>query len=326
MRKSKYLKAILCLGVIIIIIVVLNNVFLADTVDNSQRLTWLQEIKSEEVNTLDVVFIGDSTCTNAFKPIQLWEEKGITSNNIGFAYGAPSEMYHIVKRLFSYQSPRCIVLEGSMFYETKAEGNFLKSDIFEISDLDSDLFEYLNDFCPIVKHKSILKGKSASFLLKHKPKRLHSYDKGYNYVSDVSSAAKGENDIDYELISNSDKYLERIINICTDNDCMVLMVNAPQISKWNSSIGDTMLEFANGHSIKMIDYNSDLFSDACKIDWTTDTNDGGTHLNYSGATKTTKAIGDYLVNELGLKPTKLTKEQADKWNADAKEFHKTIGE
>ena len=48
---------------------------------------------AEERDTIDVLFLGNSNMYRAFNPIQLWQEQGITSCDIGMPGSNTVELY-----------------------------------------------------------------------------------------------------------------------------------------------------------------------------------------------------------------------------------------
>ena len=51
-------------------------------------------------------------------------------------------------------------------------------------------------------------------------------------------------------------------------------------------------DYAKENGIPFLDFNVDQYGTG--FDWHTDSRDGGNHLNYSGALKMTKYLGEYL--------------------------------
>ena len=55
------------------------------------------------------------------------------------------------------------------------------------------------------------------------------------------------------------------------------------------------------------------------IDWTTDTADGGTHLNWLGAQKVTEALGNYLLTHYDLEDHR-GQDGYESWDGDAQTY------
>lgn len=79
------LKFVAFLGIFVLIFTQLSIVF--DPKDGKDKTGLSRNVsysyRAEDANVLDVVFIGNSNAYRAFNPIQLWEDKQITSCVIG---------------------------------------------------------------------------------------------------------------------------------------------------------------------------------------------------------------------------------------------------
>ena len=60
-----------------------------------------------------------------------------------------------------------------------------------------------------------------------------------------------------------------------------------------------MEEYAKEHDLVYINFLE--LTEECGLDFSTDTYDGGLHLNLSGAEKATRWLGSFLRDEVGLK-------------------------
>lgn len=291
--------------------------------DYPARNQFFQTVAAEDSDTLDVLFVGDSTVLNGVSPVNLWEQTGITSYNISYSLMKTREAYFDTKKVLETQSPKVIMLEAAFLVDESKKNNPLQD---SLAFANNQFVGAIDSFAPVMKYKSEWEKLTVKDFFTKRPNTINSIYKGYNYSSDSQAHKDGEvfvseGDVNYK--DNADRYFKLIYDLCKGNDCKLVLFSLPHISAWNQQRHDKVQELADKYSVQYIDWH--LVSNEI-ISWETDTQDGGAHLNYSGATKTTKVIGDYLVNELGLKPTELTKEQTEKWNADAKEFHKTIGE
>lgn len=134
---------------------------------------------------------------------------------------------------------------------------------------------------------------------------LHTED-GKTYT--VSNDGKKENihhDILYNPVIPSENitYLLKIKEICEENGAELVLIKVPtigfpQISDgWTRLWHDQMSKLAQENGIRFFDM---LYDVEVGMDWTNDTEDGGSHLNYSGAKKVSDCLSSYLQNELGL--------------------------
>jgi len=102
------------------------------------------------------------------------------------------------------------------------------------------------------------------------------------------------------LDSLSQDYLTEILQICKDNNITLLMVTSPSALNWTEGKHKTVDAWCTQHQITYIDYNEKDEIQKISIDWSTDTRDGGDHLNLSGSKKITSDIGKYLSKNFSL--------------------------
>lgn len=103
-----------------------------------------------------------------------------------------------------------------------------------------------------------------------------------------------------EIQENSLEYFLKIRDLLAENDCKLLLVKIPTVnypqlysSSWTSERSRVVKDMAAEYDVEFLDllYDVDL-----GIDWSTDSEDGGYHLNYLGMQKVTDYMSDYLSN------------------------------
>ena len=76
----------------------------------------IKEFYKEPKDSLDVVFVGDSSIYKGVSPMQLWHEHGIASYN----YASPTQRvwdsYYCVKEVLNYQKPKVIVMDTNQIF------------------------------------------------------------------------------------------------------------------------------------------------------------------------------------------------------------------
>lgn len=92
-------------------------------------------------------------------------------------------------------------------------------------------------------------------------------------------------------------YLERIHALCEENNTTLILIKIPDIyypavynSAWTTTKSSVVKELAAQMNIPFYD----LLYDYDTVDFSTDTYDGGRHLNYSGARKVSLQLGSIL--------------------------------
>ena len=88
-----------------------------------------------------------------------------------------------------------------------------------------------------------------------------------------------------------------MIEYCKQNDCELIFIKLPEPIVWNEEKHGIITEYASEKGVKFIDLNYD---ENINIDWQTDTQDEGNHLNLYGAEKVGKYLSDYLSNNFNF--------------------------
>ena len=300
---------------------------------------------AEERDTIDVLFLGNSNMYRAFNPIQLWQEQGITSCDIGMPGSNTVELYRKAVDFMKYQKPKMIVVETDCMFDGvnvfDANGNLIVSKSTKIeSKVKERMDAYKNSFDNL--DDAIMSGISYRWPLmkyKYRWKRIKSRDftdeKGkYKFVAKgyVNGVEKkpfkygatymGVNDgSTADISSNSDIYIKKLNDLCKANDCQLVLVSVPCGKYWNWQKHNAAQKFADENNIKFLDFNVETQL-IPEFSWKNCSRDGGTHINGKGAKYVTHAMGRYLVEQCDMKPSNLTAKQKAAWNKDVKSFNK----
>lgn len=317
--------------VLILLLSYLSGVLTAsELLKHPARNQYWQTLNAEDRNTIDVIFTGDSTVSNAVIPVQIWEQTGITSYLNSYASMKPQESYFDLKRIFEKQSPKYVIIEASYLMKiTSAEDKYLTKKAKScVNFFENEITGAIDYYFPVMRYKSVQADLTLEDFITMHPQKINSIYKSYLYSSrseafDPEKLKLKEGSVVF--VDNADIYLQKICNLCKKNNCKVILVALPQIKKWNYAYNKKITELANKYGIPFVDFHIDMDEYIEDFSWQTDTKDGGSHLNYRGAKKTTTALGEYLVNNLGLLPSILTDKQSEKWNNDTALFYETTG-
>ena len=296
----------------------------------------------------DVIFVGDCEAYSAFVPPILYEEQGISS----FVRGSPSQSiaqsYYLILEALKEEGPRAIVL--SVYALCKSEQS---REAYNRMTLDGMRLSW-EKLCAV--RDSIAEGESAlSYLLpllrfhsriyeladedfKHlisRPQVSHNgyfMQKGVLVPSDTATTAtsadlggsvgSGEEIESGGAITPIPKenfdYLDKILAACRESGAELILVKAPISSwrypwydGWNAAISAYAAE--NGIAY----YN--LIEDSAQIgiDISTDSYDGGFHLNVAGAEKTSRYFAAILADRHGI-----TGGESAVWQAKLEQYYK----
>ena len=314
---------ILLLGIFIY----LSKVFTTSKVEEYPvRNGFFQNIDAENDNTIDNLFIGDSSVMHSIIPVQLWKEQKMNSYVMSYSVMKPQEAYFDLKKVFKKQSPKYVFIESQfMVTYAKDRNEYLTDKTQNLCDYgDDQITGEISYYVPVMKYKSSWSNTRLFDLKLSHPSTINSIYKGYKYAPEVKAFTGKHGCDDNGKIKFKDsgyEYFKKIYNMCKEHNCEVVLMNMPQGAAWNKKMHNFVQKLADEFNVKYIDFDVDLDKLIPTFSWKTDTKDGGGHLNYSGATKLTKSMEKFMANELNTQQTKLSQKDVDKWNKDTKDFY-----
>lgn len=265
-----------------------------------------------EEDTLDVLFLGSSHLYYGVQPNELWRDHGITSYVMGSPEQTAATSYFLLKEAFTRQKPKVVVMEsyylwnGSLYngesrLRQAFDGmQFGKTKIEMVQELlpEAGVKERLTYYLPFLKYHS-------------RWSQLEDYDfvkkpflKGARL--DYTAVPVEDSGIPKKAASipdNSMEYLEKIIQLCDENDTEFVMMAIPfgvetnkKRYKRRQGLNLTLETFLDEQEIPFLFYQRD-YPDL--IDFATDFRDK-THLNTAGAKKLTAHLGNWLVESYGI--------------------------
>lgn len=328
-KISICIRGISFLAILTILLLVLTN-FLSSTEleDYQKRNSFLQNINAEDENSIDILFVGDSSIMASVIPMQIWDHEHITSYNLSYAMMEPQEAYYGIKYVLSKHSLKTVFIETQCFTTMNDNSLYLTNETNNLVDYcDKEIQGALDELYPVMKYKDELTSRKLGDLFYIHPSEIEDISKGYYYNKEVipfKGKHGNESDGIASFKNGGDIFLKKIIKMCYDSSCRVVLTTMPQGLEWNTSLHRLVSDFAKDNNIYYIDFDTDLDSLLSNFSWNTDTRDGGGHLNYSGAKKVTLALEEFIASSLKLTPTKLNEFQINKWNSDKNLFYKKI--
>lgn len=283
MRNTEFVHHVLMrvavVAVTVLILMALS--YLATPVRESQslgvRYTSAYGFDQLQRNSVDVLFVGDSSIESGVNNLAL-QEAGISSYNSGSPNQTVMESRDIVAAAFRTQSPRVVVLDAN--------------EVFAGSTKTADaLLDKAEDLFPVLRYHSDWKQ-----LLGARPQQVDLSALGYK----ASDAVKPYTGGDYMGRTKGDasmprwavSYYDEIARICQEHGAQLVLVNVPNAKQWNGSYHDAVQAYATDRGLDYVDLNTRTAD--LSLDWSTDTRDGGDHLNTSGANKVTAWLASYL--------------------------------
>ena len=309
---KKILRSLLFLGLLGLLLIPLSLVLRPK--DNTEDAGIYQasaaEILSQEPDSIQVLFLGDSEAYSSFVPLDLWTRTGVTGFVSSSLDQKTYETLELLNMALSCQSTKVVVLETNVLYRVYATTDAL--------------FPQLEAKIPALRYHDRWKHLSAADFFTTPHYTAESPDRGY-YLLQTAEPADVSNYMtpmdEWEPLSRANRNnLKKIADICQKRDIQLLLFSSPSPTNWTMRRHNTIQDTADSLGLPYIDGNLlDL-----NIDWDTDTYDGGDHLNYSGAAKVTAWLADYLTAHY---PT-LTDCRQDpayqNWTRDAEAFRARV--
>ncbi len=275
----------------------------------------------------DVVFVGDCECYENFSPVTLWEKNGISSAIRGSAQQLIWQSYYLLEDTLRYEKPDVAVFNVlSMKYDTpqneaynrmSIEGmRWSKSKVDCIRASMTEEESFLSYVFPILRYHSRwneLTAEDFRYYFGAKP----NFFSGYYLRADIKAAEnvpEGRPLTDYSFGETCWEYLEKMRVLCEENDVKLLLIKAPSLYPyWYDEWDAQITEYAAAHNLPYLNFLDEKRIAEVGIDFTTDTYDGGLHMNVYGAEKLSVWLGEYLSEEFSLEDRRKEPELAAYW-------------
>lgn len=337
-------KIIIFLLIFMLMFSILNRFFNpSGTMKEWFQSNAMLEFYRERKESIDVIYVGNSCIYSAVSPMEIYEKIGIT----GYSISSPKQKiwssYYMIKEVLKYQKPKLIFIEvGEVFYGKNTNDELStrkaidtlklsknKIDMVNDNDYNMSNFEKLGCIFPIIRYHSrwssvdeydfrkfIFDGNytEKGFLLE-KEKRSYKGRFSNKIQNEIIEDYNLEEELD-KIPNECEKKVDEIINLCKENNIELVLIKFPEPKVWNEEKHNIIKEFAYQKEIKFVDLN---YEEKINIDWETDTQDGGDHLNIYGAEKVAQYLADFIKNNYELQDHRNDKNYAD-WNEDLKKY------
>lgn len=271
----------------------------------------IAEYYSEEKDH-DVVFIGDCEVYENFSPAVLWRDYGINSYIRGSAQQLIWQSYYLLEDTLRYEKPDTVIFNvlSMQYNEPQREAynrmtlegmRWSSSKAASILASMTEEEHFLDYVFPLLRYHSRwseLGAEDVKYMF-HTPRISHN---GYYMRVDVKPAEnvpEGRILADYRFGDNAWEYLDRMTALCRENDIRLILVKAPSLYPcWYDQWEEQIEDYAAANDLLYINFLE--LTEETGLDFSTDTYDGGLHLNLSGAEKITEYLGGVLRREAGL--------------------------
>lgn len=335
MKQKKNWKSLIYAMLVFVVLLslwLLQRLVMPKYMSEATEGSMIAEYYAESKNH-DVIFIGDCEVYDTFVPAVLWEDYGISSYVRGSAQQLVWQSYYILEETLHYEIPKVVVfnvlalkyntpqkesynrmtLDGMKFSSSKLKA--VKASMLE----EEEFLEYL---FPLLRYHSritMLSKEDFIYLFRKKKLTHNGYDMRVEAVP-AETIPKARPLGDYSFGENALSYLEKITELCEENDITLILVKAPSLyPHWYEEWEEQVVEYAQEHDIYYINFLK--LQEECGLDYETDTYDAGLHLNLSGAEKVTGWLGNFLQENLGMQNRHDEEELQLVWNKKLEEFY-----
>lgn len=335
MKNNRFVKFILTTIIILLILWLLQRLvmpkYVSDIIEGNLIAEYYQDASNH-----DVVFIGDCEVYENFSPQLLFDEYGINSYIRGSAQQLIWQSYYLLEDTLRYETPKVVIFNVlSMKYDTPQHEAYNRMTLdgmrwskSKVDSINASMMEdekFLDYLFPILRyHSRISELTNEDFIYLFNRKKIS--HNGYYMRVDVKPAEnvpEGPILADYQFGDNSYKYLDMMTKLCKEKGIKLVLIKAPSLYPyWYPEWDQQMKEYAKANELDYINY-LDLIQET-GLDFSTDTYDGGLHLNLSGAEKITRHLGKYLSEDLAVEDRRGEEPLTSFWEIKRKAYYEDI--
>ena len=284
----------------------------------------------DKAGDCDVLLFGNSRIRDSVFPMELWNEFGITSYNLGFPGTTVQTYYWALVNALDYADPELVVVDCCLLARTTEESlssiqavmaafpfsfNKVRTalDIFPLDEYSfDDMFAVIWPFSKFHNRWAELEPDDFH---NDKSDALGAFECVRSVVPEFDSTTPA--DTDYAKIEKSIDNMRRIAQLCSERGIKLVFSYTPHpatnTERWQTSVAEETaaelgVEFINFLDTDIVDYYTDMY-------------DANSHLNISGARKLTRYLGRLLSEEYGLADHR-GEAGYSSWDADYQEYLK----
>lgn len=308
MKKSVILRRVVAVGLLLLIILyLLQRLLMPKYITGVVEGAFVAEYYREPSQDFDVIFVGDCEVYENFSPAELWKEYGINSYIRGSAQQYIWQSYYLLEDTLRFHKPEVVVfnIQSLQYDESQSEAynrmtlEGMQWSSAKVGAIRASMREeehFLDYVFPILRYHDRWKELTpddVKYMFKTEPVTYN----GYYMRTDVLAAGdvpEGRPLESYEFGERAWEYMDRIRILCEENDIQLVLVKAPSLYPyWYPEYEEQVEAYATQYNLPY--YNFLELQAETGVDYSTDTYDGGLHMNLSGAKKLSHYIGPILL-------------------------------
>jgi len=278
----------------------------------------------EPKDTIETIFLGASVVASGIDPAQLYREYGISAYNLGTEHQGILTSYYWVEETYRLHSDtlKTVVLDVSLLRQDTTDAGFHKAvDGMKFSGVklravldytDNDVNEAVSYIIPFVNYHTRWKELDAQGIYYRSEPAVNG-TRGYQVLDGINiNRTQGEqfdfseaeifgtspaDAVPVPLYDDALLHLRMMYDFCEERGIQIVLIKTPSIN-WGRQWSVAVQEVADKYGLPYFDFCYEPYIDEINVLYETDTSDLR-HLNYYGASKLTRWLGEYLVSECG---------------------------
>lgn len=314
-NRHNLIKMIAFVMVFVVIVGVLGVAFTPKKSDPGSGITNsnARGFYGEPKNSIDVLILGDSNAYSACSPMYIWNKYGIPTYVAAEGFQNVTGASNLLDEVLTCQKPKLVVFDVNMLWTGKTTLKKVENNLKNVA------YKYL----PLAQYHNRWKTMDVKDMFGAKEYTYRSASRGQYLSMDVKPFTGQSNMVKTDAVEDipevSRVLLDKLISKCNENGIKMMFVETPTAKSWNYARHNAMVKYAKQKKIDFVDMNT--LEGKYAIDWSTDTRDGGRHLNCEGAEKVSAYLGKYILEHYSFKDKRDSEKYVD-WNNDYLDYIK----
>lgn len=314
-NRHNLIKMIAFVMVFVVIVGVLGVAFTPKKSDPGSGITNsnARGFYGEPKNSIDVLILGDSNAYSACSPMYIWNKYGIPTYVAAEGFQNVTGASNLLDEVLTCQKPKLVVFDVNMLWTGKTT----------LKKVENNLKNMAYKYLPLAQYHNRWKTMDVKDMFNAKEYTYRSASRGQYLSMDVKpftgQSKMAKTDAVEDIPEVSRVLLDKLISKCNENGIKMMFVETPTAKSWNYARHNAMVKYAKQKKIDFVDMNT--LEGKYAIDWSTDTRDGGRHLNCEGAEKVSAYLGKYISEHYSFKDKRDLEKYVD-WNNDYLDYIK----
>lgn len=314
-NRHNLIKMIAFVMVFVVIVGVLGVAFTPKKSDPGSGITNsnARGFYGEPKNSIDVLILGDSNAYSACSPMYIWNKYGIPTYVAAEGFQNVTGASNLLDEVLTCQKPKLVVFDVNMLWTGKTT----------LKKVENNLKNMAYKYLPLAQYHNRWKTMDVKDMFDAKEYTYRSASRGQYLSMEVKpftgQSKMAKTDAVEDIPEVSRVLLDKLISKCNENGIKMMFVETPTAKSWNYARHNAMVKYAKQKKIDFVDMNT--LEGKYAIDWSTDTRDGGRHLNCEGAEKVSAYLGKYISEHYSFKDKRDLEKYVD-WNNDYLDYIK----